>query len=340
MKPFITALFVAFLLVPAAQSQAKSEEPQVYVIQQGDTLWGLSEKFLRDPKYWPDLWARNPALTNPHVIFPGQKLKFYPDRVEIVTDEPPPLQPVVAAPEAAPAVPPAKQEVVKEVTFPTSGGEGFLVEENQKLLGRIISTNQNRQIVGEDDIVYIDIGRNSGARVGDRFSIFRRAETISHPVTNQIMGFKAVPLGTLQISELEDKVSKALITKSFQEIDPGSYLLPYSEKKRSVPLQAADRDLTGFIVETKTGNKAIATGDIAYIDLGKFHGIKPGNLVYIVRDVPIDSKYIDAPVGKLPPEVIGALVVLETAQTTSTALVVKSIDTIYRGDRVEVIKSR
>jgi hypothetical protein len=42
----------------------------------------------------------------------------------------------------------------------------------------------------------------------------------------------------------------------------------------------------------------------------------------------------------LPPEVLGAVVVVDIGESTSTALVVKSIDTIYRGDRVELKKSR
>jgi hypothetical protein len=37
--------------------------------------------------------------------------------------------------------------------------------------------------------------------------------------------------------------------------------------------------------------------------------------------------------------VIGAMVIVDSGETTSTALVVKSIDTIYRGDRVEMRKS-
>jgi hypothetical protein len=41
----------------------------------------------------------------------------------------------------------------------------------------------------------------------------------------------------------------------------------------------------------------------------------------------------------VPVEVTGALVVVETGRKTSTALVVKNIDAIYRGDRVELRKS-
>jgi LysM repeat protein len=340
MKRVLLPLLAAGILFSALPAQAESEEPQTYVIQKGDTLWGLSERFLKDPYHWPNLWARNPVLTNPHVIFPGQKLRSRNGRFEIV--EPSTEKYELSAPAAVastaskPSEPPPK-----EVTFTISGSEGFLLEDgDQKPIASIISTYQNRQISGEDDIVYTSLGRANGGKVGDRYSIYQKSNAISHPVTSLIIGYKIIPLGTLQIAEIEEKVSKAIITKSYLEIGPGAYLAPYKERKRTIELKAADVDLKGYIVETKTGNKAIAAGDIAYLDLGTSHGIKTGNMLYVVRDVQPDQKFIDVPVGKLPPEVIGAVVIVDTTKNTSTALVVKSIDTIYRADRVELIKSR
>lgn len=329
-------IFVGLLLLmPFISSRGvfAQEEPTVYLIQKGDTLWGLSEKFLQDPYYWPNLWARNQVITNPHFIFPGQLLKVYPDRIEVETP-------------SAPAVPqPAEtKKIVEEVapvkTYMVSGGEGFLMENGLKASGYIVSTYQNRQMVGEDDIVYTDIGKVNGVEVGDKFSIYKKMGAVSHPVTNVILGYKVIPLGTLQLSELEEKVSKAIVTKSFQEIGAGSFLTPYRPRKLEVALKASDKELVGYIVETKTGNKAIAAGDVAYLDLGRQQGVEAGNMLYIVRDVVPDQTYALEKIEKLPVEVLGALVIVETNENTSTALVVKSIDTIYRGDRVELKKNR
>jgi hypothetical protein len=338
MTKTLLSIMAACFISSALPAIAATEEPQTYVIQQGDTLWGLSDKFLKDPHYWPDLWARNPKVTNPHVIFPGQRIIFKNGRIEI---EP---APVAEIENNTTTPPPADskthEEPVKEITFSVTGGEGFLEEGQQKPFGTIISTYQNRQISGEDDIVYTDVGRIKGGKVGDRYSIYEKSGAISHPFTNMIVGYKVTPLGTLQIAELEDGLSKAIITKSYMEIAPGAQLTPYREKRKTISLKASDRDLTGYIIETKTGNKAIAIGDIAYLDMGESHGVKTGNMVYVIRDVQPDPKFIDLQVGKLPPEVIGALVVVDTNKLTSTALVVKSIDTIYRADRVELLKGR
>jgi len=50
--------------------------------------------------------------------------------------------------------------------------------------------------------------------------------------------------------------------------------------------------------------------------------------------VTIDQRYVEGRIDKLPQELLGALVILETGKKTATALVVKSIDTIYNGDRI------
>ena len=58
--------------------------------------------------------------------------------------------------------------------------------------------------------------------IGDRFTIYQKSGPISHPVSNMILGYKVIPLGTLQVAELEENVSKAIITTSFMEIAPGA----------------------------------------------------------------------------------------------------------------------
>jgi LysM repeat protein len=341
----LVALALGLAAVPRP-GHAQSEEPTVYVIQKGDTLWGLSERFMKDSRYWPNLWARNPEnITNPHFIFPGQKLKFYSDRVVIenARGEEIPLEELATRPvdQPAPSAKAAGEPVpAPERAFTVSGGEGFILEGDFKPAGFIISTYQNRRMVGEDDIVYVDLGRANGAKVGDRFSVYKKLNAISHPVNSSILGNRVIPLGTVQLAEVEEKVAKALVTKTYLEIEPGCFLLPYQARRREVALKAADRDLTGYIVETKTGSKAIAAGDVAFLDLGKRQGVVPGNLLYVVRDVQPDSQFVSSSDLKLPVDVVGALVVVETGDNTATALVVKSIDTIYRGDRVELKKNR
>lgn len=334
------ALLCLALAGTGSQALASSEEPVIYTVVPGDTLWGLSARFLNDPHYWPNLWAANQAIANPHFIYPGQRIKFYRDRIEI-EEAPKASEPVAVSGQKLMGRPSAEaEEPTQPKAFTVTGGEGFLKEKDLQPTGYIVSTHQDRQMVGEDDIVYTDVGRVNGANVGDRYAIYRKMGAVSHPVTNVILGFKVMPLGELQLSEVEDKASRAIVTKSFREIGPGAFLLPYREKRVTIPLRAAERDLVGYIVETQTGNQALAVGDVVYLDLGSAHGVCPGNLLYIVRDVVPDQRWAQAKIETLPVEVLGALVVVEIGVNTSTAVIVKSVDTVYRGDRVEMKKSR
>ena len=341
-KPVCFALlFFCLIGTVSLAAAAGNDEHTTYTIVQGDTLWGLSKRFLNDPYYWPNLWAANGTIGNPHFIYPGERVRVYSDRLEI---ERAPRAAAAAPSElsARPVESPAQavEEAAPARSFSVTGGEGFLMEKTILPAGVIVSTHLNRQIVGADDIVYADIGRVNGANVGDRFSIYKKMGAVSHPVTNVILGERVIPLGELQLSEVEGRVSKAIITKSFQEIEAGSFLLPYRNRELTVPLRAADRDLVGYIVETQTGNTALAVGDVVFLDLGAAHGLKPGNLLYIVRDVKPDQRYALAKIEKLPVDVVGALVVVEAGLNTSTAIIVKNVDTVYRGDRVELKKSR
>ena len=334
------ATLISSTIVAGVAFAATKSEPTVYVVKKGDTLWGLSDRFMKDPFYWPDLWSRNPAkIVNPHFIYPGQKLKIYPDRIEVEAVNEPAVEKTAEVPKAVAATvtaPAEPEQVVEERRFTVNGGEGFIAGAEFKPVGFVIAGQHSRQIFAVDDVIYTDIGTERNGRVGDRFTAFKRHSAISHPITNQILGYKVVPLGIVELTELAKKSSKALITDTYLEIEPGAALLPYKNMKKEIALKASEIDLSGYIVETRSGIQAIAAGDIAYIDLGVRQGITPGNVLYVVREPKVEISYFSNSQYDLPVDVIGAVVVVEAAENTATVLVIKSIDTIYKGDRLEM----
>jgi LysM repeat protein len=332
---FAVLLFTLALFVPGL-ALAADEEPTTYTIKKGDTLWGLSERFVKDPRYWPNMWSKNGQITNPNLIYPGQKVRVFPDRLEFEPGEQEAGSSATTTKQAAAA---AQEEAIAEVsaerTYSVRGNEGFLMETDYRPAGFVVTILHDRIVAGDDDIVYTDIGRVQGVKGGEKFSVYRKEGTISHPLTNEIMGAKVVPLGTLQLTDLEQNASRAIITKAYQEISPGSYLVPYrDDKRREVALKMPARELKGYIIESYSGTTIIAAGDIVYIDLGSAQGAEAGNMLYVIRDVAPDQHYVEGRIDRLPQELLGALVILETGKKTATALVVKSIDAIYKGDKI------
>lgn len=327
----VLSLMVMVLLVPCMIWAA--EEPTVYVIQKGDTLWGLSGKFLNNPRYWPNLWSKNPQVTNPHFIYPGQTIRFVNGKLE-----------VVAAPEetggqkassAGQLVQAAEAEVAEEKAFTVRGNEGWLVEKELVPTGRIIAGQHGRLVLGEDDTVFTDVGRSHGGADGSKYTILRKPKKVTHPVTGDVVGFRVYPLGVMQLTQVTELNSRGIISSSYKEIEPGDLLAPYQPiKRRTVALKMTTKPLRGVIVESTDANAAIAAGDVVYLDLGASQGAEQGNLLYVIRKVEIEKMLVDRYVGQLPSEVVGAVVIVETGKNTSTAIVVKSIDAIFKGNEV------
>lgn len=78
-----------------AQKAPKKEEPKiiVHVVVEGDTLTSLSDAHTTP---WKRVWDKNPILTNPDVIKPGDSL-IIPQNDEVLADRPVPT-PVIVAP--------------------------------------------------------------------------------------------------------------------------------------------------------------------------------------------------------------------------------------------------
>ena len=77
---FAMILVLSFCFVLSGLTQEKKETEGVYTIKKGDTLWDISAKFLKDPFLWPKLWERNPYITNPHWIYPGNPIQLTASR--------------------------------------------------------------------------------------------------------------------------------------------------------------------------------------------------------------------------------------------------------------------
>jgi hypothetical protein len=312
--------------------------PDAYVIQKGDTLWDLAQRWFNDPFLWPQIWDENRYILDSHWIYPGDPL-IVPGKPTVVPEEGPP--PVAEAGERAGEGEPAQPvEPPRPVLLPAADASdlycaGFITRDGAPADLRIIGRDLERIRVAEGDVVFINGGRAHGLQAGDEFTILRRTRDVIHPVTDQPLGTLVRRLGRLRVLLAHEDSATALIEMSCEDIVEGDELMPWEE----IPVPLLDSmppfaryDPTpsggpqGHIVSVRDDLTAFATGNVIYTDLGAAL-VRPGDVLTLYRER-------NAP---LPRMNLGQAVILTVNGETSTAKIMTAVRESAIGDRVEVV---
>ena len=330
-------LLLILLLVLSGTSLAIAAEEQIYTIKKGDTLWGLSERFINDPYYWPNVWAKNPEITNPHLIFPGQKVRILDGRLEIIPAYPEAGQQVEEKTDNSQIAPTLAQTEESIKIKSTGSGDGFILTDEEPL-GILVDSVDNRILLTKNDIVFLKMKEMSNITVGDTYGLFERGDVVQHPQTNEPMGTMMNNLGFLQITEVSGDTVIAKIGDVFREIARGAELFEYIPQRKEITLQRGTTDKGGYVIAARDEKGTFSTNDIIYVDLGSDDGLASGNLFYLLRSREASDEIIkNTGTIQLPDAVLGAAITIETKAKTASAIIIKSVDAASIGDKVSVV---
>jgi hypothetical protein len=339
---------VESLELPGSQPGSLASAPEagvqkvIYVVQTGDTLWDLAQRFMNSPYYWPKIWERNPFVLNPHWIYPGDVLNLYPTGEKLSASAEMSAFQVEQAP-ASTVTPEVTMESAPElarVVYKGIWSMGYLDAGETQAAGSIMSNPDNKTLLGTGDRVYVNVGSNLGVKAGDLFTIFRIVSAIKHPrPPYHVVGHRVVNLGELKIGQVKENVAEAFIINSYREIQNGDRIAPYTPPLSQDILFAPNQiALEGYIVGNKNDTVSMGKDEIIYVDRGAQDGVLRGNVFEVY--LPGETK-LDAATGQsvtLPDQVIGQLMVVDPRPTTSVTLCIASLREFAPGELIRMAK--
>jgi len=320
-----------------------------YTIIKGDTLWDISEEFLKNPFLWPNIWENNDYIRNPDLIYPGNKLSI-PSTILSKPEtgkEEAPVSSIEATPTEQAVIPaaeepssvsppfmtshpkrssvPASPPVVKPaISSETIEAGGYIIN-NIESYGVIRGSKEDRTIFADGDSVNISLanGYSDKVSIGEKFTIFRTSGPVIHPTTKKKAGILFIPIGVIEINRVQGKDASGEIIRSYNYASTGDKIQPYIPAHPVHEIRKSAAEIQGYIIEAQEGLTLNAQYSIVYLDKGSADGITPGTSINVIRE---------------KNDIIGELRVVSVQDTTSTALVIKSSEPFGVGTKVTTIR--
>ena len=218
-------LFSSFSL---AAVELKEDIPETYIVKKGDTLWGISGMYLREPWLWPELWEVNSQIDNPHLIYPGDKLYLvwvdgHP-RLRMNRGKDVKLEPNMRVSPLDLAIP----------LIPLDQIGAFLLR--HRILDAnelndsawVVAGSQGHLLSAPGDRIF---GRGPFPQGERAYGIYRAGDTYLDPLTGELLGYQAQDIGnTRLLSSNKDEITELEITRVTEEVRISDRLLPMEER--------------------------------------------------------------------------------------------------------------
>ncbi len=341
------AAVLALVLLPGAlQAQQRHQ------VVDGETLWGLAQRYYSDAWRWPSIYEANRGVVeDPHWIYPGEEL-LIPDVAATPLVAEVTVEPVPAEPECAPAAVPEPVEPERTVFFRDEVAAGFgiggdsvrrlavprAVSVSAPWLGSIMRTPSNIGVVTEFSGADDERVRRTTALPYDRLQVelpglvaARGTQLLAFRVDRSVLGVGQVlvPTGVLTVSDPTPGGAVALVVDIFDHLEVGDFLqvLPSFPLEPGVVAQpiasGPEATIIGF-----AGDRALqSVHDVAFLDQGSDHGVAIGDEYVAVWDEGNGS----------PVEIEGRLQVISVHADHSSARVVWLRNPVFEtGGRVEL----
>ncbi len=337
----IGAILVGGSVFAADDLVMNPNQPGRYVVRQGDTLWDIASKFLRDPWRWPDVWDFENKVDNPQYVYPGDVIVM--DRsggkpmlkVQRGTAQKPTVRmsPTIRATKLDRAIPSLPVEAVKQfIPQPR-----VLTERELKNSAYIVATSGQHLVAGTGDQIY---AKGLPPSKNNTYAIYRSGRTYQNVGGKQdeVLGYEGIMVGVAQLRSGGDP-STLQITQSNREALIGDLLIPLVKNETEgnwIP-RAPDAPMEGRIIDVIDAVARVGQYQTVVLNLGEFDGIQRGHVLAVyhsageVRDVVANDPRTTL---ELPDYRSGLAMVFKTFDRVSYALIMKAEEDIRLYDVV------
>ncbi len=345
---YLLFLFCWILVVTSHAVTLRPDAPARYVVQSGDTLWGIANHYLTNPWEWKALWHANPQIKNPNRLYPGAVivLRYQGQNpyLQVLSNGTVKLSPYIRPIESEEAIPPIPLSDIKPFL------NGSLVIDKNSLAHApfVIAFSTEHMLGAQGDNAYVkdlcpaDYNLPSGVTLS--YAIYRPCGTYREPGTKRFLGYKTTLIAYAQLVRGGDPATIE-ITDIMQGVKLQDRVMPNNHPDFDLFFEPKTPSVTvdGMIIDLLGDFTQGAVGLLAVIDRGKDAGLQPGDVlaVYGKPGLAHNSAYrfdkkppCEGQCVTIPPERIGEIMIFRTFTHTSAALVVRSTRAITQFDVV------
>lgn len=367
MKRSLLGIVYACLLAGAVAGVAEAEAPAVvkdsaperYTVVAGDTLWGISGRYLNDPWRWPEIWESNKQVYNPHLIYPGDVLLLcrIQGRSVLAVDQGGGCAEIASRIAGGGGLPtvtetgngefklhPKMREQPLSIAVPA-----IPLKDIQRYLtdSRVVSKEELDRapyvIGGKEEHVILGAGDNAYVRNKNKqlvldvsYGVFRGGMRYTDPDTGEVLGYEAEDIGFGNLVALEPEVGTLHLKRSTKNISVGDKLLANESGRISSVFHPGNPDgvKPGRIIRVFDSIGSAAQYSVIVINRGETDAVKPGHAFALYRSGGVIKDTATQEAIKLPSERAGMAMVFRTFPRVSYALVLHSTTALKLGDEV------
>ncbi|MFW5875319.1 MAG: LysM peptidoglycan-binding domain-containing protein [Myxococcota bacterium] len=319
--------------------------PEAHTVRKGDTLWDITAHYYGNPWEWPRVWSYNPDITNPHWIYPDDRIRLKGEDGE---DGDRPGLPTTGegGVDLRVAQPRGRSTSIK------LDDQGYIERDALEAAGVIAGSPEEHMLLSTYDEIYVRFENGGDVRPGEQYTIFREIEDDERLENEEGALVRIMGAVRIRTYDPDERMARAVITEALDPIERGFRVADVPREFHMVPPAPNERNVEAEVVATLRPRSLMADHHIIFVDAGSEQGVKLGNRFFLMQrgdrwrgSLQVSERAMGArkpgaggDPEDYPPEIVAEGRVVDVQDNSSALLVTRSLNEISLGTRAEMRK--